>query len=140
QGVDNAGRRLANAVDTIVVTNSGPLALKPIVINEWMADNAGPGGVPDPADGLFQDWFELFNPNPTPVELSGLHLTDNLSVPDKWPIPVNTYISGLGFLLVWADGDTTQNAVGGGTNVDLHAPFRLSGNSEAIGLFAADGG
>jgi hypothetical protein len=139
QGVDNTGRRLSNAVDSIQIINTGPLALLPVVINEWMADNAGPGGLPDLADGLFQDWFELFNPNPVAVNLGGLHLTDRLSVPNKWPIPTNTVISGRGFLLVWADGNPEQNLPNGGINVDLHAPFQLSGDGEAIGLFAADG-
>ena len=60
-----------------------------MVINEWMADNAGPGGFADPADGLFQDWFELFNPNTNAVNLSGFYLTDDLSQPTKWRIPTD---------------------------------------------------
>jgi len=139
QGVDNHGFRLPDAIDAIIVTNTGPLALRPVVINEWMADNRGPGGLPDPGDGLFQDWFELFNPNASPVSLGGFYLTDDLSRPTKWRIPTNTVISAGGFLLVWADGDTTQNAVAGGTDVDLHASFQLSSGGEAIGLYTGDG-
>jgi len=139
QGVDYAGRRLSNAVDSIQIINTGPLALLPVVINEWMADNAGPGGLADGADGLFQDWFELFNPNPVAVNLGGLYLTDRLASPNKWAIPTNTIISGRGFLLVWADGNPEQNAANAGVDADLHAPFQLSGDGEAIGLFAADG-
>ena len=137
--LDKNGRALTNALDSIVVTNTGPAGLLPVVVNEWMADNAGPYGVADPADGLFQDWFELFNPNPIPVNLGGHFLTDNLDVPAKWRVPTNTLISAGGFLLVWADKDTNQNSIAGGTNVDLHADFNLSGGGEAIGLFAPDG-
>lgn len=137
KGVDNYGNLLANAADSIIVTNRGVLPPGPVVVNEWMADNAGPGGFADPLDGLFQDWFELYNPNDVAVDLSGFFLTDTLSVPTKWQVPANTVIPPGGFLLVWADGDTAQNGLG--TNGDLHASFSLSRGGEAIGLFAADG-
>src|SRR6185503_11160164 len=39
----------------------------------------------------------------------------------------------------WADGNTEQNPGNGGSDVDLHAPFQLSGDGEAIGLFSSDG-
>jgi len=106
------------------------------VINEWMADNVGPGGFRDSVDGLFQDWFELFNPNDVPVDLSGYRLTDNLLVPTKWSIPTNTAIPARGFLLVWADEDGVQNSP---TNADLHANFRLNNGGESLGLFSPDG-
>lgn len=136
QAVDGSGGRPANLADLITVTNIGPSALLPVVINEWMADSAAPGGFPDPADGLFQDWFELFNPNAVAVSLSGCHLTDDLASPTKWTIPTNTIIAPRGFLLVWADENAAQN--GSGTNGDLHANFKLSAGGEALGLFAPD--
>jgi len=118
-------------------TNNPAFSPTPAVLNEWMADNAGPDGFPDPADGLFQDWFELYNPNTNVVDLSGYFLTDTLSQPRKFQIPVNTFIQPQGFLLVWADNNPLQN--GTGTNGDLHANFQLSSAGEAIGLFAPDG-
>jgi hypothetical protein len=136
QGVNHAGARPAPLRDSISITNTLPAELRPVVINEWMADNAGPGGFMDPADGLFQDWFELFNPNPTPVDLGGYHLTDDLAQPAKFTIPTNTIIAAGGFLLVWADENGSQNTP---TNTDLHANFRLGNGGEAIGLFASDG-
>src|SRR4030095_15972609 len=48
QGIDNYGNPLTNALDAITVTNSGPSALQPVIINEWMADNAGPNGLVSP--------------------------------------------------------------------------------------------
>jgi hypothetical protein len=138
-GFDQRGIMVSNALASIVVTNTGPDALLPLVINEWMADNKAPGGFPSPSDGLFHDWFELFNPNTNALDLSGFFLTDALSLPSKWQIPTNVFISGRGFLLVWADGKTNQNPLLGGTNVDLHASFQLNNGGEAIGLFAKDG-
>jgi hypothetical protein len=137
QGIDNYGRHLTNALDTITVTNTGAMAPLPVVINEWMANNAGPLGHADPLDGLFQDWLELFNPNSIAINLSGYYLTDDLSQPTKWRIPTNTLIAPRGFLLVWADNQTDQNALG--TNGHLHAGFQLNTDGEAIRLFAPDG-
>jgi hypothetical protein len=134
--VDLRGAVVPAASDSITVTNFGLPAPLPVVLNEWMADNAGPGGCPDPADGQFQDWFELFNPNTNDVDLSGFRLTDDLALPAKWAIPSNTTIPARGFLLVWADGETNQNGMGEG---DLHVPFKLGAGGEALGLFDAGG-
>ena len=136
QGVDGVGNRPANRADSISVTNTLSGTLRPVVINEWMAENLGAGGFADPADGLFQDWFELFNPNDSAVDLGGYYLTDDLSQPMKWAIPSQRVIAPRGFLLVWADENGPQNLPG---NADLHASFKLSGSGEALGLFAPDG-
>jgi hypothetical protein len=137
QGVDDLGRRLDTRRDIITVTNTGSSALQPVVINEWMADNVGPGGLADPADGLYQDWFELFNPNDATVNLSGYHLTDNLSQPTKWQLPAGSLIPPQGFLLVWADEDGSQNTSGPADG--WHANFKLSSSGEELGLFSPDG-
>lgn len=137
QGFDNHGAPVPNATDSIVITNFGVGAPQPVVINEWMAENTGPNGFPDPLDGAFKDWFELYNPNPTPIDLSGCYLTDMLTQPTQWQIPTNTVIAGNGFLLVWADNLTNLNSLS--TNGDLHATFKLDKGGESIGLFAPDG-
>lgn len=134
QAYDLHGTLMPGGADSITVTNTGPLAPQPVRVNEWMAVNNGPGGFPDPADGKFDDWFELYNPNATAVDLSGYTLTDNLSRPDKWTVPSNTVIGAHGFLLIWADGEPEQSAVGG-----LHASFKLDGDGEALGLFSPEG-
>jgi hypothetical protein len=137
QGLDLNGRRLTNALDTITVTNTGPGALLPVVINEWMADNAAPGGFVDPLDGLCQDWFELYNPGTNAVNLSGFFLTDDLAHPTKWQIPPGAVLAPQSFRLVWADNQTNQNLLSAGG--DLHAGFQLDNAGEAIGLFGPDG-
>ena len=137
QAYDLHGLILSNAWDTLSVTNYGLLAPRPVLINEWMAENSGPTGYPDPVDQKFQDWFELYNPNYVSVDLSGFTLTDTLSTPAKWTIPTNTVIAPLGFLLVWADDEPLQN--GTGPYNDLHATFKLSNSGEALGLFSPAG-
>src|ERR1043166_4001402 len=108
-----------------------------VKINEWVASNqAGPGGYPDPADGKYDDWFELYNADlVNPADISGFYLTDSSANPLQFHIPKGTIIPAGGFLLVWADNDTGEN--GAGTNGDLHANFNLSKAGEAIGLYAA---
>jgi hypothetical protein len=105
-----------------------------IFINEWMAANVT--AFVDPADGHHDDWFELYNPNTTAIDLSNYTLTDNQTNIVRWPIPAGTVIGPHSFLLVWSDNDTNQNSP---TNADLHSAFKLSQNGEEIALFAADG-
>ena len=104
-----------------------------VFINEWMADNAST--LKDPVDQQFQDWFELYNPSASPVDLSNCTLTDSLNNPGKFKIPSGTTIAPHGFLLVWADAETEQNASAG----DLHVNFKLSLGGELIALHAPDG-
>jgi hypothetical protein len=137
QGFDNYGAPITNAFASIVVTNLGASAPLPVVFNEWMAKNNGPGGFADPVDGKFSDWFELYNPNGSSADISGFYLTDDLTVPTKSQVPPGTVIPAHGFLLVWADKNTALN--GSGTNGDIHADFKLAESGSALGLFAANG-
>ncbi|PYK99901.1 MAG: hypothetical protein DME19_07015, partial [Verrucomicrobia bacterium] len=114
--------------------NSNAWPAFPITINEWMAGNSGT--ITDPADSHFDDWFELYNAGPTPVDLSGFTLTDDLTATNNWTVPNGTVIPSGGYLLVWADGETGQSGYSG---ADLHAGFKLSLGGEAIGLYAPNG-
>ena len=63
-----------------------------LVINEWMAN---------PASG--DDWFELFNPSESPVNLGGLSLTDDPTAVGraKFVIPENSFIPAGGWVRGW---------------------------------------
>jgi hypothetical protein len=137
QGFDNYNVLVPNASVSIVVTNLGLTAARPVVFNEWMAKNNGPGGFIDPVDSTFSDWFELYNPNSSAADISGYYLTDDLSNPTKSQVPAGTVIPPYDFLLVWADKNTALN--GSGTNGDLHANFKLPESGLTLGLFAANG-
>ena len=89
----------------------------------------------DPANGRYDDWFELHNTGSVPVDLSGCYLTDDLAQTNRWAIPQGTVLAPYGFLLVWADGETEQNQPGEA----LHANFQLAASGEAIGLFGPHG-
>jgi hypothetical protein len=137
QGFDNYGALVTNASVSIIVTNLGAPAARPVVFNEWMAKNNGPSGFADPVDGTFSDWFELYNPNGSAADISGFYLTDDLSNPTQSQVPAGTVIPPYGFLLVWADKNTALN--GSGTNGDLHVNFKLPQSGMTLGFFAANG-
>ncbi|MBC8003174.1 MAG: lamin tail domain-containing protein, partial [Opitutaceae bacterium] len=130
----NASRRRQFSVVTPGTTNNPTSLPVTIYVNEWMADNSLT--LTDPADGDYDDWFELFNPGTNVVNLDGYYLTDDLTNTTKFLIPTGISIPAGGFLLVWADGEPGQNGVG---RPDLHADFSLSKSGESIGLFAPDG-
>jgi hypothetical protein len=128
-----SGRRTMTLV-TPNATNNPASAPIDVRINEWMADNLTT--LADPADGKYEDWFELYNPATNAVDLNGYFLSDTTTNTTQWEIPAGTTIPARGYLLVWADGDTGQNNPG---RADIHASFSLAKGGEAIGLFAPDG-
>jgi len=103
-----------------------------LVINEFMASNNS--CLQDP-QGQYDDWIEIYNYGLNAIDIGGMYLTDNLSVPTRWRIPANntaaTTIPAGSYLLIWADTDTTDSG--------LHANFKLSADGEEIGLFDSDG-
>ncbi|MBL9169632.1 MAG: lamin tail domain-containing protein [Verrucomicrobiales bacterium] len=104
-------------------------------INEWMADNTRTIG--NEAHGnAFDDWFELYNPGSSTLDLEGYYLTDDLDDPRRFQIPAGYQIGPRDFLLVWADGLPGLNLPG---RPELHVNFQLSRTGEAIGLFAPNG-
>ena len=120
-------------------TNDGRSAPLTVFLNEWMAQNGTT--LADPADGQFEDWFEIYNPGPNTVDLAGYYLTDVLTNKTKFLITTNMahLIPPGGHLLVWADNEEGQNLVLGVPRPDLHVNFALSAGGEALGIYAADG-
>lgn len=121
--LNNGAWSALNQADYLV----GPV---PLYINEIMASNATSLEDPD-EPGEHPDWFELYNPNPFDVELSGLYVTDNLTEPDKWQLRQGLTIKAGQFLVIYADDDGTQGSA--------HVGFKLSNDGEAVGLFDRDG-
>lgn len=96
-----------------------PATLK---INEWLASE----------DILFtDDSVELYNPDPLPVPLGGLYLTDNFSSqPDRHRIAALSYVAGCGAAAFWADGNVDQGP--------SHLSFQLSAGQGLLGLYDAN--
>lgn len=99
-----------------------------IVINEIMSINSVT--VSD-QNGEYDDWIELFNLTDNNIDVSGYYLSDKSSNLLKWQIPSGTTINGKGYLIIWADEDSTQ--------IGLHSNFKLSSDGEAVILSKSDG-
>lgn len=99
-----------------------------VVINEFMASNQT--YVTDENDE-YEDWIELYNNSNSAVNLGGWFLTDNPDNLSKWEFPTNTSIAAHGYLIVWADEDSSQGP--------LHANFKLSASGEVLMLINSSG-
>ncbi len=103
-----------------------------IFINEILASNSN---INFDEFGEADDWVELYNASPNPIDIGGMYLTDDLGNPVKYYIPpsqpAQTTIPGQGYLLVWCDDQSNQGA--------LHTSFKLSASGEAFALVASDG-
>ncbi len=87
-------------------------------INEWLADARLLAGA---------DFVELFNPDSLPVDLGGLHLSDNpIAAPKLHAIAPLSFIPVGGYRVFIADGDPLQGA--------LHLNFRLAAEQGLLGL------
>ena len=139
------GNSLGDVTENVVLTGSaleilvqlnGSIIEQPneeplIYINEFMASNSN-----TLADefGEFNDWIELYNPNPFAIDLAGYYISDDLSNLTKYQIPENSenaVIAASGWLLIWADNQAEQG--------DLHASFALSALGEDLVFTAPDG-
>ncbi len=124
-------RRMMHYPTPTAVNNPDDIPVQ-VFVNEWMASNTHT--LADPVDGRYDDWFELYNAGSQAADLSGYYLTDTLTSPAQWQMPTGTVIAAGGYLIVWADGDTSENGIG-----SLHASFKLSATGEAIALFSPGG-
>ncbi len=95
-----------------------------IVINELLPKNTQYGS---DEDGDFDDWIELYNPADEDQDISGYYLADSKKNPTKWKFPQGTTIAANGYLIVWADEDSTH--VSG-----LHTNYKLSADGENVVL------
>jgi hypothetical protein len=102
----------------VAARTGDPGALK---INEWLASGV-----------LFSDDFiELYNPDPLPVALSGLYLTDNpVGAPTRHRLAPLSFIAGGGFAVFLADDNEEAGPD--------HLNFNLSALQGMIALLASD--
>ncbi len=97
-------------------------ALQPVRVNEVAA-----------ADDV--DWFEIFNPNSVPQDLTGWLVTDDPSKKlSKWKtLPEGTSVPANGYLVVYADG------VVGWREGSVHVDLAFSSDGERVALAQPDG-
>lgn len=109
--------------------NDDPVDETPnVVINEILPKNTQHGS---DQDGEYDDWIELFNPANVDQDISGYYISDSKKNPTKWKFPAGTVIAKNGYLIVWADEDSTH--VSG-----LHTNYKLSADGENVVLLSPD--
>ncbi len=100
------------------------LAYWTLRINEFSAIN---NSYICPETGLASDWIEIYNYGTNSINLQGLHITDELSVPNKWQIPSTLILEPDSYVILWADGLPEVGCD--------HLNFKLSGEGEQIGIY-----
>lgn len=99
-----------------------------LYINEILADNEVT--LMDPDGSEYADWIEIYNPNEFEVELGGLYLTDDSTLPTQWKIPEGVNVDANSYLVFWCDKDEELGP--------MHTNFKLSSKGEEIGLYEND--
>jgi hypothetical protein len=125
--IGRAGRDLAWTLTTptlgqpnVAATLGDTRALK---VNEWLASGAV---------HFSNDFVEIFNADPLPVELSGLYLTNNpMSQRELHAIAPLSFIAGNGFVTFIADESADRGA--------NHVGFKLDSQAGMVALIGADG-
>jgi hypothetical protein len=99
-----------------------------VLINEFLASNYQ---VNADDEGEYDDWFELYNPNPGDFPLDGFFVSADLDDPEACPLPDGLVVPAEGWLLLWADSSPQQG--------DDHVCFNLGRSGGELGLFTPDG-
>ena len=93
-----------------------------IHITEWLTEG----------DVLYrEDWFEIHNPDPLPVLISGFSVSDQPNNPQHHIFPPLSFIAGDGYLKIIADRDVEAGPD--------HAPFALDADEDRLSLFDSSG-
>ena len=114
---------------TMVANYETVTPIQGLVINEV---SPGKSTIPDD-NNEFDDWIELFNTGTSPVNISGLMLTDDFTEKSKTILKADAsmIIPPGGYKILWADGQPEQGSD--------HLSFKLSGDGESLGLYQAIG-
>ncbi len=106
---------------------------KGLYINEVMVQNDNSSVIDD--YGLYHGWVELFNSTYAPMDISSVFLTNDSTMPKKYPVPlgdVKTEIPPRQHVLFFADNEPNKGT--------FHISFTLeAGKDNWIGIYDADG-
>ncbi|PTX98450.1 lamin tail domain-containing protein [Opitutus sp. ER46] len=111
----------ATSTATLAATSTPSLRL-----NEVLATNTKIA-----LDGTYPDIIELHNAGTAAVSLAGRSLTDDPATPQKYVFPAGTTIAAGGYLVLYADTNTTGSG--------LHTGFALDAEGDVVQLYDSDG-
>ncbi len=98
--------------------------LPSLIVNELVAVNQT--GITDEV-GQFEDWVEVRNLEPVPLDIGGMFLADDMEKSRLWSFPSPTLLEPGERLLVWCDNDASQGP--------YHALFKLNRGGGLVALF-----
>ena len=124
---DNSGAISSYPEEAITILTGSQVADK-IIINEIMSSNSS--AIMDDFNE-FDDWIEIYNPNDSPINLSGKYLTDKRDNLTKWEFPQGMIIQPNEYKIIWCDEDQVQG--------NIHTNFRINSSGEYIAIVAEDG-
>ena len=102
------------------------------IISEFCASNQG---IIADGEGDFSDWFEIFNPTPNTIDLTGWHCSDDENNLNDWEFPPGTTIAPGETLLIFASNkDPAIPELAG----EFHADFKLSAEEASLFLSMPD--
>jgi len=101
-----------------------------VLINEFMASNDTTVAAEE--DGGFYDWFELYNPGDETVNLGGWTVTDDLAVPDKYPLSDELELAPGDFIVLWASDNEEELGA-------YHVGFHMAKEGEDLAVYRPDG-
>ncbi|MCP4413847.1 MAG: lamin tail domain-containing protein, partial [Gammaproteobacteria bacterium] len=101
-----------------------------VVINEIMYKAA--------AGHDTDDWIELYNPSINTKNIAGWIIKDNKDV-TSFTLPQNTFISGIGYLVLCIDTVAFKNEHPDITNIIGNLPFGLSKDGDMVRIFNSAG-
>ena len=110
----------------VLAVTAPPAFAGPLVINEIMADN----NAALIHGGRYPDWIELYNNSDQAMSISGMRLSDDIAVLDKYVFPPATFIGARERLVVWCDSHLEIPG--------LHGGFKLSAQGANLSLYSAD--
>jgi hypothetical protein len=84
---------------------------------------------PTDAQGERDPWLELYNAGMTPIDLTGMYLSDSYAALDRWAFPAGSRIGAGEFLVVWADGEPETSS-----SSRWHTTFRLQPTEGSVVL------
>ena len=146
-GVDQFRYRLNDGTRTSeIVTVDLVVSANPVLVSEFVAHNeAGPFTRTRSTEGVrfeggveLYDWIEITNRLAVPIDLNGLHLTDDLNDRTKWEFPSGSVIPAGGSLVVYASElDITDWALD--ESGRYHTNFKLDARGESLAMTWHDG-
>jgi len=106
-----------------------------VVINEYSASNLTK--YVDQFDKT-EDWIELYNSGSSAVDLSGWHLSDKESKPEKWEIPDGVVIGANDHMVFLCSGRDQVFKSGYNSTAEYHTNFKLSQTGSGETLILSD--